>query len=404
MTRSLRAASFLAFLGLGLSQVIVGPLLPSIQAEVPMSDWRAGLFGSSQFIGVLVAGLAGGYLADRFGKKSFVLAASALLSLGLAGYTAAGSYWPLLAAAVVAGLGSGGYEVGVNALQADHADPADSGHGMSVLHAFYGVGAVVGPFAVEAALRRGAGWRPAMWAAAVAPLAVAALLAPQRLAPGRTAPAAGADAAGGRAGLYRQPALWLCGLVFLAYVGVEMSVSLWIPTYWARRAPGSALPAPLTSAIFWATLTAVRFGSGRIADRMGHLRFLAASAGAVVLLGGLWSAWSGPSFTLAAVVAIAAALAGVFPTAMAFATDRFPGRSGQVVGFLAVFVALGGFLLPSGLGRLSDAFGIGVLPRVVVAMSALLLAAVAALRASRAPAARAGEHDPGPRRVTPGAP
>jgi fucose permease len=368
-----------AFVGLGLSQGIVGPLLPSIQAEVAMSDWRAGLFGSGQFLGILATGLVGGHLADRFGKKAFVLVASALLALGLAGYTVAGAFWALLCAAILTGLGGGGYEVGVNALQADHADSADSGHGMSLLHAFYGIGAVVGPFAVQAALDRNLGWRPALWLGAATPLVVMALLAPQRIAPGRPAPAEERQG-----DVLRRPALWLCGAVFLAYVGVEMSMGIWLPTYWARRAPESSIPAPLLSAVFWGTLTAVRFVAGWLADRMGHLRFLAVTAGLVVVLGGLWSIWSGPAFTLAAAVAIGAALAGVYPTAMAYATDRFPGQSGVVVGFLSVFVALGGFLLPSGLGRLSDAFGIGVLPAVVVAMGAVLLAAVLAIRPARA--------------------
>ncbi len=384
MTRALRSTQYLAFVGLGLSQGIIGPLLPSIQAEVAMSDWRAGLFGAGQFIGILATGLVGGWLADRFGKKAFVLVASALLAAGLWGYTLAGAFWPLLAAAVVTGLGGGGYEVGVNALQADHADAEGSGHGMSLLHAFYGIGAVVGPFAVQAALQRGWGWRPALWGAAAIPLAVGAALWPQRIAPGRSSPA---EDRGGEA--LRQPALWVCGLVFLAYVGVEMSMGIWIPTYWARRAPGSAVPAPYLSAIFWGTLTAGRFVAGLVADRLGHLRFLALAALQVVLLGVLWSIFSGPAFTVVAVMAIGAALAGVYPTAMAYATDRFPGQSGVVVGFLSVFVALGGFLLPSGLGRLSDAFGIGVLPAVVVAMGAVLLGTVLAIRAPRAAAAGA---------------
>jgi fucose permease len=376
MTRSLRLTQYVAFVGLGLSQGIVGPLLPSIQAEVAMSDWRAGLFGSGQFIGILVTGLAGGYLADRFGKKAFVLVASALLSVGLWGYTVAGSFWPLLGAAIVTGLGGGGYEVGVNALQADHADAEGSGHGMSLLHAFYGIGAVGGPFAVQVALHQGLGWRPALWVSAVTPLAVAALLWPQRIAPGRTAPAEE------RAGdVLRHPTLWICGLVFLAYVGVEMSMGIWIPTYWARRAPGSAVPAPLLGAVFWGTLTAARFVVGLVADRIGHLRFLILAALAVILLGVLWSIFDGPTFSLLAVMAIGAALAGVYPTAMAWATDRFPGRSGVVVGLLSVFVALGGFLLPAGLGRLSDTFGIGVLPAVVVGMGTVLLAMILALRA-----------------------
>jgi len=89
--------------------------------------------------------------------------------------------------------------------------------------------------------------------------------------------------------------------------------------------------------------------------------------------------------SLAAVVALGAILAGIYPTAMALATDAFPGHSGKVVGFLSVFVAAGG-LLPSLVGRLSDlsaARDLGVLPQAVVGLGVLLFAAILAVRLPR---------------------
>ncbi len=389
MTRSLRSTQYLAFVALGYAQCVVGPILPSIQHEIPMSDWRAGLLGAGQFIGLLIVGLLGGPLADRFGKKRFVLVASALLAVGLIGYTLAPSFWPLLLTAVVTGLGGGGYEVGVNALQADHAGDSDSGHGMSLLHAFYGIGAVIAPFVVQLALGQGLGWRPALVAAALLPVAVAAALGRQQVGAGRATPEAPAG------DLFLRRALWLCGLLFLLYVAIEMSIGTWISTYWTRRAAGSAVPAAIMSSIFWGTLTAVRLVVGKLADRIGHLRFLAVSAALVLLFGGLWAVAPTPGVTLAAVVALGAALAGVYPTAMALATDAFPGHSGKVVAFLSAFVATGGLLL-SGVGRLSDlseARDMGVLPPAVVGGGVLLLATILAIRLPR-PAAR----------VTPAAP
>jgi fucose permease len=379
MTRTLRSTQYLAFVGLGFAQGIVGPLLPQIQAEVPMSDWQAGLVGSGQFVGVLLVGLAGGQLADRFGKKAFVVAASVLMIVGLLGYVVAGAFSTLFLASMLAGLGSGGYEVGVNALQADHTE-GDSGHSMNFLHFFYGLGAVGGPVAGTLAIEAGKGWRPAMVIAAILPALVAALLLSQRVSGGRATEMLRATP------IYLRPALWVCGLVFAVYVGIEMGVGVWISTYWARRAAGSSLPAPLLGAIYWAMLTGGRLVCGRIADRIGHHRFLFAVSAAVVLVGTLWAAWPGPRMTVVVTVLFGALFAGIYPTAMALATDAFPGESGRVVGFLAVFVALGGFLLPSGVGRLSDAHGIGVLPVVIVAMSVVMLASV---RALRLPAARA---------------
>jgi fucose permease len=379
MTRSLRSTQYLAFVTLGYAQCVVGPILPSIQREIPMSDWRAGLLGAGQFIGLLIVGLLGGPLADRFGKKRFVIAASVLLAAGLIGYTVAPSFWPLLLTAIVTGLGGGGYEVGVNALQADHAGEADSGHGMSLLHAFYGIGAVIAPFVVQVALGQGLGWRPALVAAALLPIAVAAALGHQQVGAGRATPEAPAG------DLFARGALWLCGLLFLLYVAIEMSIGTWISTYWTRRAAGSVVPAAIMSSIFWGTLTAVRLVVGKLADRVGHLRFLAVSAALVLLFGGLWAAAPTPAVTLAAVVALGAALAGVYPTAMALATDAFPGHSGKVVAFLSAFVATGGLLL-SGVGRLSDlseARDMGVLPPAVVGGGVLLLGTILAIRLPR---------------------
>jgi fucose permease len=383
MNRTLRSTQYLAFVGLGYAQGIVGPILPEIQKQIPMSDWRAGLFGSGQFLGILLAGLVGGPLADRLGKKRFVLLSSGLLAVGLLGYALSGAYGLLLASAVVTGLGGGGYEVGVNALQADHADEEEAGHGMSLLHAFYGVGAVAAPFLVQFALREGLGWKPAMFAAAALPVAVLAVLAPQHVSRGRGTPEAEAG------DLFLSVALWVCGLVFLLYVGIEMSIGVWIPTFWARRAAGAFVEPAIMSAVFWGTLTAGRFVVGKLADRIGHLRFLALAAVLVLLIGGLWALWPSPAVTLAAVIALGLVLAGVYPTAMVLATDAFPGHSGKVVGFLSVFVAVGG-LLPSVVGRLSDASAahdLGVLPPAVVGLGVLLFAAVAAIRLPRRAAA-----------------
>jgi fucose permease len=381
--RALRSTQYLAFVGLGYAQCVVGPVLPYLQREIPMSDWHAGLFGAGQFMGLLVTGLAGGPLADRFGKKRFLVGASGLLFVGLLGYTLAHSFSLLLATAVVAGLGGGGYEVGVNALQADHAGEGNSGHGMSLLHAFYGIGAVGAPFLVQLALAQGLGWRAALVGAAAFPAAVAVILAPQRVGRGRATPEASAG------DLFLRAALWICGLVFLLYVAIEMSIGTWISTYWTRRAPASGVPPAIMSAIFWGTLTAVRLVVGKLADRIGHLRFLVLCAVVVLAVGSLWALAPTPPVTLAAVVALGAALAGFYPTAMALATDAFPGHSGKVVAFLSAFVATGGLLL-SGVGRLSDlsdARDMGVLPPAVVGLGVLLLAAVFAIRLPR-PAAR----------------
>jgi fucose permease len=371
MTAALRWTQYLAFVSLGLTMSIFGPLLTTVQAEISLSDFQSGLVLSGQFLGMLVSVPAGGYLADRFGKKPFLLASSLVTVAGLLGFVGAHSFGALLATSVVTGVGGGGYEVGVNALQADHAEER-SGSGMNILHFFYGAGAVSGPILATLVVKGGLDWRIPFAAAAALPLAVGALLLRQPVSAGRPA---GLEAAA----IYRSGALWWWGLFITVYVGIETSVGGWIATFCERRA-GGPLPPQLVPLLFWGTVTAGRLLCGTLTDRVGLGRFLSLASGLTLVLAAGWSLSSGPIATLAAVVLLGLSLAGIFPTTMALVTGRFPGHSGKVVGLLTVFAAVGGFAFPSGVGRLADLFGIGVLPPVAAVLALVLLAGVRAAR------------------------
>ena len=43
MNRALRTSQFLAFVGLGITMSLLGPLLPAIRAQIPMSYLETGL-------------------------------------------------------------------------------------------------------------------------------------------------------------------------------------------------------------------------------------------------------------------------------------------------------------------------------------------------------------------------
>ena len=186
MNRALRTSQFLAFVGLGVTMSLLGPLLPAIRAQIPMSYLESGLVLSGQFIGMLVSVPPGGHLTDRIGRKPFLLASAVLTVAGLVGTALAPGFFTLLAAAVVTGVGSGGFEVGVNAVEVDHAGES-SGKAMTRLHFFFGVGAVAGPVLAAVALGAGLDWRVPFLVAAALPAGVGLLLLPQDLR--RTGPA-----------------------------------------------------------------------------------------------------------------------------------------------------------------------------------------------------------------------
>jgi fucose permease len=374
MKTTLRMTQWLAFLSLGISMNLIGPLMPAIRAELPMSYWQSGLVLSGQFLGMLFTIPFGGHLADRLSKRRFLVASSALALVGMAGVGLCRSFAALLATSIVAGVGNGGYEVGVNALEADHAD--GSGASMNLLHFFYGAGAIAGPLLATVVVRAGLDWRVAFVAAAGFPALVGLALLLQAV------PRGGPLAVHDPAAVYRSGVLWRCAAVIALYVGLETSVAGWIATFWARRAADSGVPAPAIASLFWITLTAGRFVCGPLADRMGLLRFLAFASGAALAACAAWAAWPSAALTLACVLLLGLFLAGVFPTTMAFATAAFPGHSGKVVALLSVFASVGGFAFPTGAGRLADSFGIGALPPLAAGLALALALALWSVRRS----------------------
>jgi MFS family permease len=354
MNRALRTSQFLAFIGLGVTMSLLGPLLPAIRAQIPMSYLESGLVLSGQFIGMLVSVPPGGHLTDRIGRKPFLLASAVLTVAGLVGTALAPGFFTLLAAAVVTGVGSGGFEVGVNAVEVDHAGE-NSGKAMNLLHFFFGVGAVAGPVLAAVALAAGLDWRVPFLIAAALPAAVGLLLLPQDLR--RAGPAAVHD----EAAIYRSPALWRHALVIALYVALETTAYGWAASFWERRG-APFLRGPLLASLFWTTLTAGRLLCGGLADRMGLARFVRRSSAAALVVCVAWMIWPEPWVTLVCLTLLGLVLSGVFPTTMALVTETFPGHAGKVVAFLAVFASLGGFVGPTVAGRLADTAGIGSLP------------------------------------------
>jgi len=67
---------------------------------------------------------------------------------------------------------------------------------------------------------------------------------------------------------------------------------------------------------------------------------------------------SGPPLAVAMVVALGAALAGIFPAVLGVAACRFPAHSGTVFGLLFTMALTGGMTLPWLTGQAAAAWGL----------------------------------------------
>jgi MFS family permease len=94
------------FVGEAMWNAIV-PLVPAFAHRFSLSPLEAGLLLASGSVAILIVSAPAGIAADRFGSRRVTLAAMALLVVAQAGQGLAGSFWELLAARTLFGVGFG---------------------------------------------------------------------------------------------------------------------------------------------------------------------------------------------------------------------------------------------------------------------------------------------------------
>ncbi|HBH00854.1 MAG TPA: MFS transporter [Candidatus Rokubacteria bacterium] len=287
-----------------------------------------GLFAGTAMVLRPVAGV----LTDTLGRRPLILAGGAIFALASLGYTAVGSVAALLALRVFHGTGMGLAPTAATVVVADVSPPERRGEAMGVYSLTITTGSAIGPW-LGIELYRGLGPAPMfLVSAAIAACAVALAwtLPETRPAPGR--------AGAWRRGLFSRAALYPAALILGLYVGFGALVSF-LPLYAERRGLGNP---GLLFTVFALAGLAVRWGAGRLADRLGR-RLVVAPA---LVLAGLGLVLLAQARTTADLV-----LAGVIyglgfgaaqPALMAMTVDRVPPEErGRALGTLYTAWELG---------------------------------------------------------------
>ena len=217
----------LGMLTFGIVLTTLGAVLPSIIERFGIDKAVAGSLLLLMSFGILIGSLVFGPLVDRNGYKGILLGSCALIVVGLEGIAFAGSLaWLRLAVALI-GFGGGIINGAANALVADISSDAERAAGLSIVGAFFGVGAVGVPFTLGSLL--GLFGYSAIIAAIGGLVLVPLLLtvftpfpAPKQ---SQGFPLAAA------AGLLRDPILLTMGVMLFLESGMEIAVGGWTATY-----------------------------------------------------------------------------------------------------------------------------------------------------------------------------
>jgi fucose permease len=281
----------------------------------------------------------------------------------------------MVALGVLAGLGAGAIDAGLNTFVAAH-----FGEGlMQWLHASYGIGVTSGPLIMTVALNAFQSWRIGYRTVSGFQLLLGVcftLTLPmwmQMDRPGEAEkPVRLTDYRTPLGETLRKPRVWLSLAQFFVYVGSEVTLGAWAYTLLTEGRGVAPEAAGIWAGSYWAMFTVGRVIAGLYAKRIGvNMLVLGSLAGA--LLGALLLWWNpAPAANLVSVAVIGFAIAPIFPGLVSGTSDRVGRRfAANTIGMQMSASSLGAASIPSLVGILAQDISLEVIPICLAALFAV---------------------------------
>ena len=204
---------------------------------------------------------------------STLIVSSVIIFGGLLGFGLAPAWLPLIAAAVLLGVGQGTIDAGLNLYFANHFNSRM----MNWLHASFSVGATLGPFIVQLTSSTGQGWRIVWLVIALGQLLLCLAFFLSRAGwhlTGKPAEHTGADTPSIKATL-RMPAVLLGMALFFVFVGIESTAGSWSFTLFSETRSIDSSQAATWVGLYWGSFALGRIVFGMVADKLPQFRAFA---------------------------------------------------------------------------------------------------------------------------------
>ena len=369
--RILLIISFLAFISLGLPDGLLGVAWPSISTEFDRALSRLAVLQVALTCGFFFSSVNAGRLIVRFGVGRLLIGSNFIIAAALTGYSFAEQWYLLVASTVVLGSGGGVVDAGLNAYSAQRFSKGQ----VTLLHAFYGFGAMLGPMLMREVLERDVSWRYGYLITLVLIILLLTVFiltrkiwySPQEKSRSHV------HSREKMQGELRRRA-WKGVALFLVYTGLEVTVGAWSYTLLTAGRGIAASPAAISVGFFWGALTGGRLFFGFFGDRwkahgVVNAMFATAATGAVLLL----QPWS-VAAALVSLPLLGFAFAPLFPFFVTL-TPHVVGeqQSSRIIGFQVASANIGSALIPLIVGASVELISLEAIASMVMLLTVLLI-------------------------------
>ncbi len=356
----LLAVIYLAFISLGLPDSLLGSAWPAIRVEFDVPISYMGIVSMIISLGTIVSGLISERMTKKFGTRGVTVVSVLLTALALLGFSTSREMYHMCLWAIPYGLGAGAIDAALNNYVALH---YASRH-MSWLHCFWGVGTIISPFIMSYALTH-AVWTDGYRIVSYLQFAIAAVLLLTiplwrvNKTVGETETKTRVLGLGGALKIRGVPYLLLG---FLSYCAAESTAMLWASSYMEVARGASKEEAAALASIFFIGITAGRFISGFITDKLGDNNMIKLGT-SVAFVGVLCILIPIRVITVIGFVVIGLGCAPIYPCIIHSTPQNFGAENSQgIIGIQMASAYIGSMFMPPLFGLVANHIGIWLMP------------------------------------------
>ena len=361
MFHLLLAVIYLAFIGLGLPDALLGAAWPTIypQFDIPVS--YMGFISTTISIMTVISSLECDRMIRKFGAGKLTGISTAMTAIAMLGFALSTEFWMLFVWAIPYGLGAGSVDSALNNYVAIH---YKSWH-MSWLHCMWGVGAAIGPCIMGYALTGGLGWNKGYLYVAIIQ-AVLAFMVFISLPIWKQSDREEVEKKMKSLTLkeiFRIPGVKSVLILFFCYCAIEHTTGLWASSYLVLAKGIAEEIAARFASLFFIGITVGRAISGFISMKLNDRNMIRLGSGIIIFGILIMLLPLGETAALAGLLIIGLGCAPIYPcvihsTPIYFGTER----SQSIIGVQMASAYVGNCVMPPLFGIIANHIGIGLLP------------------------------------------
>lgn len=366
---------YLAFIGLGLPDSLLGSAWPTIRVEFEVPLSYMGMVSMVISGGTIFSGLMSERITKKFGTRAVTTVSTLLTAVALFGFSTTTDFYQMCLWAIPYGLGAGAIDAALNNYVALY---YNSRH-MSWLHCFWGVGTIISPYIMSYALTHTVwanGYRMVSYLQFSIVTVLLLTIPLWKINKGNTQIEENSKVLGLRGALKIKGVPYLL-TGFFAYCAAEATTMLWASSYLEGTRGVSKDKAAALGALFFIGITVGRFLAGFITDKLGDNRSIRMGT-IIALFGVICTAIPVEIVTMMGFIIIGFGCAPVYPCIIHSTPTNFGAENSQgIIGIQMASAYVGSTFMPPFFGLIANYVDLKLMPLYLAFFLILLFIMIA---------------------------